>query len=52
LTDAEVQALYDRLIEEYRDSGTPIPPFEAVELTLSSDVKTAAQFLLDVLMGK
>ncbi len=52
LTDAEVQALYDRLLEEYRDSGTRIPSFEDVALTLSPDVKAAAQFLLDVLMGK
>jgi hypothetical protein len=52
LTDAEVQALYDRLLEEYRESGTLIPSFEDVALTLTPDVKAAAQFLLDVLMGK
>jgi hypothetical protein len=51
LTDADVQALYDRLIEEHRDSGEGIPTYEEVELTLTPEVKAAAQFLLDVLMG-
>ncbi len=52
LTDAEVQELYDRLLEEYRDSGGGVPSFEEVELTLTPEVIAAAQFLLDVLMGK
>jgi hypothetical protein len=52
LTDAEVQALYVQLLEEYRDPGGSIPSFDEVELTLTPDVKAAAQFLLDVLMGK
>jgi hypothetical protein len=52
LTDAEIQALYDQLLAEYQESAKPVPSFEELELTLTPDVRTAAQFLLDVLMGK
>ncbi len=52
LTDAEVQALYEQLLAEYQEAGKPIPSFEELELALTPDVKTAAQFLLNVLMGK
>jgi len=52
LTDADGQALYDGLIQEYSDPGESIPSFAEVELTLTPDVKTAAQFLLVVLMGE
>lgn len=52
LTDAEVQALYERLREEYSDPGETLPSFDDLELTLTPDVATAAQFLVDVLMGK
>lgn len=52
LTDAEIQALYDQLLAEYQEAGRPIPSFEELKLTLTPDVKTAAQFLLDVLTGK
>jgi len=52
LTDAEVQALYDQLLGEYRETGGEIPSFEELELSLTPEVKAAAQFLLDVLTGK
>ncbi|MFN2299831.1 MAG: hypothetical protein ACK2UB_13370 [Anaerolineales bacterium] len=52
LSYEDVQALYDRLIEEHRDSGEAIPTYEDLELSLTPDVKAAAQFLVDVLMGK
>jgi hypothetical protein len=52
LSDAEIQALYDQLLAEYRDAGKPIPSFEELELSLTPDVKAAAQFLLDMLTGK
>jgi hypothetical protein len=51
LTDDDVQALYGRLLEEYREEGRTVPSFEAVELTLTPEVKVAAQILLDVLTG-
>jgi hypothetical protein len=52
LTDADVQVLYERLLEEYRDAGQTLPSFDSVELTLTPDVQTAARFLLDLLIGK
>jgi hypothetical protein len=52
LTDADVQALYDQLLEEYRDSYEGIPSFEEIKLSLSPDVKQAAKFLIDILMGR
>jgi hypothetical protein len=51
LTDADIQALYDTLAAEYGEPGELPPAFEEIELALTSDVKTAAQFLLDLLMG-
>jgi len=52
LTDADVQALYDRLVKEYGDPGETIPTFADVELNLTPEIKAAAQYLVDVLMGK
>ncbi len=52
LTDEDVQALYDRLLEEYGDPGERTPTFDELELTLTADVRAAAQFLVDVLMEK
>jgi hypothetical protein len=52
LTDADVQALYDRVLEEYRESNQTVPSFETLELTLTPDVKTAAQYLVDLLAEK
>jgi hypothetical protein len=51
LTEADVQALYDRLVAEYSDPGEHMPAFEELQLTLTADVRAAAQFLIDVLMG-
>ena len=51
LSDSDVQALYDKLLEEYREPDGSIPTFEEVELTLTPDAKTAAEFLLDLLVG-
>jgi hypothetical protein len=51
LSDSDMQALYDQLLEEYRDPGGSIPTFEDVKLTLTPDAQAAAQFLLDVLTG-
>jgi hypothetical protein len=51
LSDEDVRALYARLLEEYSDPGETIPSFNELELTLTADVRAAAQFLIDVLMG-
>ena len=52
LSDADLQALYDRLISDWRANGQSIPSFETLELEQTPDAKAAAQFILDLLMGK
>ncbi len=52
LTDEDVQALYARMLEEYNDPGESPPTFEELELTLTAEVRAAAQFLIEVLMGE
>jgi hypothetical protein len=52
LTDEEVQTLYARLLAEYPGSKEVIPSFAEVELTLTPDVRAAAGYLLDLLVGK
>ncbi len=52
LTDEDVQVLYARLLEEYNDPGESPPTFEELELTLTAEVRAAAQFLIEVLMGE
>jgi hypothetical protein len=52
LSQEDVQALYQRLMKAYQDSGQSIPSFEAVELEMTPDARSAAQFILDVLSPK
>jgi hypothetical protein len=52
LTDAEVDALYARLLKEWEETGGSIPTFNSVEFPLTPDVRAAARFLLDLLVGK
>jgi hypothetical protein len=52
LSDADVQALYARLLEQWQTAGGDIPSFDSVEFALTPDVRAAAQFLLDLLTGK
>jgi hypothetical protein len=52
LSDADVQALYDRLISDWQNNGQSAPSFEALQLELTPDAKAAAQFIVDLLMGK
>jgi hypothetical protein len=51
LTDEDMKALYDRMLEEYSDPGESPPTFEELKLTLTEEVRAAAEFLIDVLMG-
>jgi hypothetical protein len=51
LTDSDVQALYEKLAEEYAEPGGAPPTFEELELELPPEAKAAAQFLVDLLMG-
>jgi hypothetical protein len=52
LSDADLQALYDRVLAEAQANGQPIPSFDALQLGISPEVKTAAQFIIDLLTGK
>jgi hypothetical protein len=52
LTDEEVDAMYRRLIDESQANGQPIPAFDQLDLELTPDAKTAAQFIIDLLIGK
>jgi hypothetical protein len=51
LTDEDMKALYDRMLEEYSDPRESPPTFEELKLTLTKEVRAAAEFLIDVLMG-
>ncbi len=51
LTDADIQKLYDQLVAEYSDPGERMPAFEELKWMLTEEVRAAAQFLIDVLMG-
>ncbi len=52
LSDADVQALYERLLQYSQEAGRPVPSFEALELELTPDSKEAAQFILNLLTNK
>jgi hypothetical protein len=52
LTDEEVQALYDQLIQDSQGTGQTIPSFEALSLELTPEAKEATQFIIDLLTGK
>ncbi len=51
LGDAELQALYDRVLAEYQSHDQPIPSFDALQLAIPPDARTAAQFIIDLLTG-
>ena len=52
LSDADVQALYQRLLLDYLSNNQPIPPFDEIPLDLTPDARAAAQFIVDLLTGK
>jgi hypothetical protein len=52
LTNDEVSTLYDRLATEWQAQGKPIPAFGDLELEIPPDAKAAAQFIIDLLVGK
>jgi hypothetical protein len=45
----ERNALYDALIEA-GNQGTPIPPFDQLELEITPEAREAARFLVDLLL--
>jgi hypothetical protein len=52
LSDADVQALYERVLEESREAGQSIPSFDELQLELTPDAREAARFILELLTGK
>jgi hypothetical protein len=52
LTEAEVQALYDRIVTEWQTQGQVTPSFENVELEITPEAKAAAQFIISLLTGQ
>ena len=51
LTDEEVQALYDKLINA-ANGGSPIPQFEEMQFEASPEVIEAAQFLVELFVDE
>ncbi|MFH2103468.1 MAG: hypothetical protein ABIJ39_08975 [Chloroflexota bacterium] len=49
LSDSDVNALYDKLLVEYQQSGGMMPTFEQLELELTPDARAAAQFIIGLL---
>jgi len=52
LSDADVQTLYERLIQESLANGEPIPSFDALQLELTPDAKAATQFIVELLTAR
>jgi hypothetical protein len=52
LSDADEQALYDQILKDYGAGGQPVPSFEALELEITPQAKAAAQFIVDLLVGR
>lgn len=52
LSEQDVQELYDRLLAESRETGQPLPPFEAVSLELTPEAQEATRFIIDLLTGQ
>ncbi|MBN1428517.1 MAG: hypothetical protein JXB07_09030 [Anaerolineae bacterium] len=49
LTDEEVRALYQTLIDEFNQTGSSIPSFEEATLDITPEALEAAQFLVELL---
>jgi hypothetical protein len=49
LTDEEISSLYDRLVAEWQSQQQTVPSFGELELEITPDCKTAAQFIIDLL---
>src|SRR3972149_3810776 len=50
LSREEVDALYQKLLEEVRHNQTTIPGFEQVELEVTPEMEAAARFLVGLLV--
>jgi hypothetical protein len=52
LTEEEVTSLYDRIINEWQTQGGTTPSFENLELEITPDAQTAAQFIISLLTNQ
>lgn len=52
LTEEEVDSLYDRLVTEWQTQQQSFPTFEELDLEITPDSKTAAQFIISLLTSK
>ena len=52
LTEQEVQALYDTLLQQHQNTDQTLPEFDALPLDLTPEARAAAQFILDLLTEK
>jgi hypothetical protein len=52
LTQEEVSALYDRIVADWQALGQTLPPFEEIDLEITPEAEAAAQFIIDLLIGK
>jgi hypothetical protein len=52
MTEEEVANLYDRIMEEWQNQQQSIPGFEELELEITPEAKTAAQFIISLLTSK
>ena len=52
LTDAQVASLYERLVVEWQSQMQNTPAFENLNLEITPDAQTAAQFIISLLVGQ
>ena len=52
LTEEEVDNLYDRLVTEWQTQQQSFPTFEELDLEITPNAKTAAQFIISLLTSK
>jgi hypothetical protein len=52
LSEADVQALYDKITKASQEEGQLIPSFNDLPLEIPPEAKAAAQFIIDLLSGK
>jgi hypothetical protein len=52
LSDADLQGMYDQILQDIQASGQSAPVFEDLPLELTPDARAAAQLIIDLLSGK
>jgi hypothetical protein len=49
LSREEVDALYEKLLDDYRKNNTDLPDFDQVELVVTPEMEAAAKFIVELL---